>query len=147
VRSADERIDGRIMMMNSVKRGLGAAVVAVMCLGTAGSVQAAGADAKQAAFTPATCTTRGTGSVGFNKSGTRVTLNAGVSGVAAGSPWHVVVTDTVAGVVARAAVPVTASAWSSLINYTTRKGIRVIVVKMTSDNGANTCTAKLTYRA
>ena len=137
------------MQKFSMKRSFGAAVVAMVCAGSlvAGSANAAGGDAKVTAFTPATCTTRGTGSVGFNKSGTRVTLNTGVSGVAAGSPWHVVVTDSVAGVVARAAVPVRTSSWSALVNYTTLKGTRVIVVKMTSDNGANTCTARLSYRA
>lgn len=136
------------MKKSSAGRFLGAAVAVLMGVGTmTGSAHAAGGDVKVTAFASATCTTRGTGSVGFNKSGTRVTLNAGVSGVASGSPWHVVVTDTVAGVVARAAVPVTTSSWSSLVNYTTLKGVRTIVVKMTSDNGANTCTARLSYRA
>ncbi len=149
VRSADERHDGRIMRELSKKRSIGAALVAIVCCGAL----AAGADAKggvdpiRVLSSPATCTTSGSGSVGFNKSGSRVTLDAGVSGVATGSPWHVVVTDSVAGVVAQVAVPSTTSSWSSFVNYTTLKGTRVIVVTMTSDNRANTCTAQLSYRA
>jgi hypothetical protein len=133
----------------STKRSIGAALAAMVCCGAlAAGVQAkGGVDAIRTASSPATCTTAGAGSVGFNKSGARVTLDASVAGVVAGSPWHVVVTDSVAGVVAQAAVPATTSSWSSFVNYTTQKGTRAIVVTMTSDNGANTCTATLTYRA
>jgi len=104
-------------------------------------------DARQGAVFPATCDSGASGRVGFNKSGSRVTLEVGVVGGAAAPGWHVTVTDTVAGVVAEADVADTADAWSALVNFQSPKGNRTIDVTFAAIDGSDSCSGSLSYKA
>lgn len=127
-------------------RSFGAALVAVVCaLSLSTGVHAGGGDAKQIRVIPATCTVRGTGTVGFNKSGTRVTLNVSVAGVAR-SGWRITVRDTAAGVLSRTTLPAMPTAWSALVNYGSPKGTRTVTVVAASTTGTTTCSARFSYR-
>lgn len=122
-----------------------AAATLVLALGLSAPAHASGTDIRQISSVPMTCTV-GSGVVGFNKSGSRVTLNVSVSRVTTGSGWRIAVTDSLAGVVARSSVAVTGSAWSAFVNYGSLKGTRTITVTAANTAGTDRCTGKLTYK-
>ncbi len=131
-------------------RALSAALLAITAsLAIGGVTQAkggAGVDAARLGGVPAVCSGGGAGSVAFNQSGKRITLAASAAGVAAAPGWHLTVTDSQAGLVARSATGATGSQWTSIINFDSVKGARTIVVAYSADNGSNTCSATLNYK-
>jgi hypothetical protein len=104
-------------------------------------------DARQGAVIPAHCASGAAGHVGFNKSGSRVTLEVGVVGGVAAPGWHITVTDTVNGVVAKADVADTADVWSALVNFQSPKGNRTIDVTFAAIDGSDSCSGSLSYKA
>ena len=104
-------------------------------------------DARQGAVIPADCARGAAGHVGFNKSGSRVTLEVGVVGGVAAPGWHITVTDTVNGVVAKADVADTADVWSALVNFQSPKGNRTIDVTFAAIDGSDSCSGSLSYKA
>jgi hypothetical protein len=104
-------------------------------------------DARQGAVIPADCASGAAGHVGFNKSGSRVTLEVGVVGGVAAPGWHITVTDTVNGVVAEADVADTADVWSALVNFQSPKGNRTIDVTFAAIDGSDSCSGSLSYKA
>jgi len=104
-------------------------------------------DARQGAVIPADCASGAAGHVGFNKSGSRVTLEVGVVGGVAAPGWHITVTDTVDGVVAEADVADTADVWSALVNFQSPKGNRTIDVTFAAIDGSDSCSGSLSYKA
>lgn len=122
-----------------------AAATLVLALGMSATAHASGTDVRQISSVPMTCTV-GSGTLGFNKSGSRVTLNVAVRGVVTGSGWRIAVTDSLAGVVARTSVASTGSAWSALVNYDSLKGTRTITVTAANTAGTDRCTGKMSYK-
>lgn len=104
-------------------------------------------DARQGAVIPAACASGAAGHVGFNKSGSRVTLEVGVVGGVAAPGWHITVTDTVDGVVAKADVAHTADVWSALVNFQSPKGNRTVDVTFAAIDGSDSCSGSLSYKA
>jgi hypothetical protein len=103
------------------------------------------ADLRKAAIVPATCTADGIGEIGFNKSGSRVTLSVGVTGGVDSPGWTVTVTDSVAGVVAISEVGPTGAAWTAMVNYDSPKGNRSVDVLFEATDGSNSCAGTLQY--
>lgn len=102
-------------------------------------------DPRKAAFLAVPCTQAGAGTLGFNKSGARVTLSLGVDGGAPATGWTITVTDSLAGVMATSTVGATGSAWSAIVNYDSPKGNRTVNVAFAAIDGSNSCVGTVQY--
>jgi hypothetical protein len=105
-----------------------------------------GGDAKQGSYLLANCTGGADGFLGYNKSGDRVTYMVGAGADVTGAGWTVTLVDNLGGTVYSGPSGTVGSSWSILGNYTAVKGDHVLSVAMVSDNGADSCTASLTFK-
>lgn len=112
--------------------------------GTTATAGGGGTDTKQNVLLPATCD-GGTafGYAGYNKSGNTASIGFGMNADEMGLDWIVDFADNGVGF-ASDALAYPGTAWSVLENHVSDKGNHTITIVAT--NGAETCSASLTYK-
>ena len=113
--------------------------------GTSGGGGGGGADAPQNVFVDGNCTVSGTGYVGYNKSGDKVTFVFGAHQDTSTAGWRVTAVDAGKTLVDQT-VPALGSDWSMVRNYTSPKGDRLVQVTADALDGSNHCETWLSYR-
>ena len=111
--------------------------------GGGGGAAGGGGDTKQNVLIAATCDGPAFGYAGYNKSGDKASIGFGMNGDEFGLDWTVEFADN--GVVfATDALAYPGTAWSVLENHVSDKGEHTISIVAT--NGAETCSASLSYK-
>ena len=127
--------------------GLFAAVAGGAAAKGGGGGGASGTDSKASGMASATCSADAFGYVGYNRSGSLVTVGAGASADNTGGTWTVTITDSQDGTVLSGDSGVVGSDWSLLQNYRASKGQHDVTVHMVSNvDGVSACDASLSFK-